>query len=142
MLIEILKKHFLTYIYIWYGWIWTNKIVTFQKILALLNVEVSSSPNSLLLYAIAFWSETNKSSLSQIFLKIGVLKSFANFTGKHQCWSLFVVKRLQHRCFSVKFSKFLRILFFTEHLRWLLLNKTTRSFWFIMWRSDTLVISC
>ena len=30
-----------------------------------------------------------RSSRSQIFFKIGVLKNFANFTGKHQCWSLF-----------------------------------------------------
>ena len=49
-----------------------------------------------------------------------VLKNFANFTGKHLCWSLnslnkvsglkewkFIKKRLQHRCFPVKFEKFL-----------------------------------
>ena len=29
-----------------------------------------------------------------MFFKIGVLKSFANFTGKHLCWSLFL-KNLQ-----------------------------------------------
>ena len=27
-----------------------------------------------------------------MFFKIGVLKIFANFTGKHLCWSLFLVK--------------------------------------------------
>ena len=31
-------------------------------------------------------------------------------------------KRLQHRCFPVNFSKFLRTPFLTEHLRWLLLD--------------------
>ena len=31
-------------------------------------------------------------------------------------------KRLQHRCFSVKFAKFLRTTFFTEHLRCLFLS--------------------
>ena len=40
-----------------------------------------------------------------------VLKSFANFTEKHLCWSLFLIKiikkRLQHRCFPVKFADFL-----------------------------------
>ena len=30
-------------------------------------------------------------------------------------------KRLWHRCFPVNFAKFLRTLFFTEHLQWLLL---------------------
>ena len=30
-----------------------------------------------------------RSSRSEIFLKIGVHKSFAYFTGKHLCWRLF-----------------------------------------------------
>ena len=29
--------------------------------------------------------EKNRSSRSQMFFKIGVLKNLANFTGKHQC---------------------------------------------------------
>ena len=33
-----------------------------------------------------------RSSRLQIFFKIGVLKNFANFTGKHMCWSLFLKK--------------------------------------------------
>ena len=28
-------------------------------------------------------------SQSQMFFKLGVLKNFANFIGKHLCWSLF-----------------------------------------------------
>ena len=32
------------------------------------------------------------SSRAQIFFKIGVLKNFANFIGKHLCWSLFLIK--------------------------------------------------
>ena len=45
-----------------------------------------------------------------------VLKNFGNFTGKHLCRSLFLIKlqacnfvkkRLQHKCFPVKFTKFL-----------------------------------
>ena len=54
-----------------------------------------------------------------MFFKIDALKSFRNFTGKHLSWSLFLKnldaeglqlyqKRLQHRCFSMKFAKFLR----------------------------------
>ena len=34
----------------------------------------------------------NRSWRSQTFLKIGVLKNFAIFTGKHACWSLFLIK--------------------------------------------------
>ena len=63
-----------------------------------------------------------RSSRSQMFLKISVLKNFANLTGKHLCWSLFLIqtlldsvdsvkKRLQHRCYLVKLAKFLRWLF-------------------------------
>ena len=47
-----------------------------------------------------------------MFLKIGVLKNFGDFTGKHLCWSLracnHIKKRLQHSCFPVKFAEFLR----------------------------------
>ena len=32
-----------------------------------------------------------RSSRSQMFFKIGVLKNFANFTGKHLCWSRFLM---------------------------------------------------
>ena len=49
-------------------------------------------------------------------------------------------KRLQHRCFPVKSAKVLRTPFFTGHLWWLLLNKSRRSLWFIVRRSDALVI--
>ena len=72
-----------------------------------------------------------KSSRSQMFVKIDVLKIFTNCTGKHLCRSLFLIKlkacnfikkRLQYRCFPKKFAKFLRTPFFTEHLWWLLLS--------------------
>ena len=71
--------------------------------------KISSRPSSLLLFAIVFWGETNRTGLSQLFLKIDGLKNFANFTEKHQCWSLFLIKlhawrRLQHRCFPVNFE--------------------------------------
>ena len=56
-----------------------------------------------------------------------VLKNFADFTGKHLCWSLFLIKlyapgncikkKLQYRCFPEKSAKFLRTTFFTEHLQ-------------------------
>ena len=73
-----------------------------------------------------------RSCRSQMFFKKGVLKNFANFTGKHLCCSLFLIKfqasglqrfkkKLQHRSFPVKFAKFLRAPIFTKHLRWLLL---------------------
>ena len=50
-------------------------------------------------------------SSKQVFLKISGLQGCS-----------FIKKRLQQRCFPVKFEKFLRTHFFTEHLRWLLLN--------------------
>ena len=54
-----------------------------------------------------------RSSHQRCSVKKGVLKNFANFTGKHLCWSLlqacnFIKKRLQHWCFHVKFATFLR----------------------------------
>ena len=65
---------------------------------------------------------------AEVFCKKWVLRNFAKFTGKRLCKSLFfnkvacwgrrflLKKRLWHRCFPVNFAKFLRILFFTEHL--------------------------
>ena len=56
-----------------------------------------------------------RSSGSQMFLKIGVLKNFAIFAEKQLCWSLFLItlqacnvtkKRLQHSCFSVSIANF------------------------------------
>ena len=38
-----------------------------------------------------------RSGRSQMFLKIGVLKKFAIFTGKRLCWSLFLIKLLDFR---------------------------------------------
>ena len=61
----------------------------------------------------------------EMFFKIGALKNFAKFIGKHQCQSLrpenLLKKRLWHRCFPMNFVKILRTPFFTKHLRWLLL---------------------
>ena len=71
-----------------------------------------------------------KSSRSQIPFKTGVLKNFAIFTGKHLCWSLFLIKFLFNKVslqmtptqvLSYEYCKIVRNSFFTEHLRWLLL---------------------
>ena len=43
-----------------------------------------------------------RSSHRRCSVKKGVLKNVTNFTEKHLCW------KLQHRCFPVKFAKFLR----------------------------------
>ena len=63
---------------------------------------------------------SNRSSHRRCFVKNVALKNFANFTGRHLCWSLFLIKlqafrpatlikkRIEHRCFPVKFTKFLR----------------------------------
>ena len=76
------------------------------------------------------WLSFVRSSRSQMFLKIDVLKNFANFTEKNLCcnnkvslrnkvsglkvWNV-MKKRLQRRCFPVKFQKLLRALFFLQN---------------------------
>ena len=47
----------------------------------------------------------SRSSHSQMFFKIGVLKSFAIFTGLKAC--NYIKDRFQPRCFHEKFAKFL-----------------------------------
>ena len=46
--------------------------------------------------------------------------------GLHTC--NFIKERLQHGCFPVKFTRFLRTTFFTEHLRWLLVKSIRFSY--------------
>ena len=38
-----------------------------------------------------------RNSRSKMFFKIGGLKNFAIFTGKHLCWSLFLIKFYQYK---------------------------------------------
>ena len=75
---------------------------------------------------------TLRSSLSQIFFKIGVLKNFAIFTGKCRklleylynkvaglqvMYVFFIKKRFQHRCFLVNIPKFLNLLGYLVQVR-------------------------
>ena len=70
--------------------------------------------------------EGYRSSCSQMVFKVGVLKGFAIFRGKHLSWSLFLVrfmkKRPQPLCFPVNIAKIFRTTFFIERLWWLLLK--------------------
>ena len=57
-----------------------------------------------------------RSSRSQMFFKIDVVKEIAICIGKHLCWSLFSAcnfakMRLQHSCFPVNIGLFLRTAF-------------------------------
>ena len=75
-----------------------------------------------------------RSSCAEVFCNKVVLRNFTKFTGKHLCQSLFFNKvaglrlatllkeRLWYSCFPVSFVKFLRTLFLTEHLWWLLIK--------------------
>ena len=54
-----------------------------------------------------------------MFFKIDVPKNFAIFTGRHLCWSLFLIKlqafikkRLRHRCFPLNIAKIFKNSFF------------------------------
>ena len=81
-----------------------------------------------------------KKKYFKVLYKIGVLKNFAKFTGKHLYWILFfnkvtglrhaalLKKRLRHMCFPVNFAKFLRTPFLQNTSRWLLLNIKENAF--------------
>ena len=77
-----------------------------------------------------------RSTRSQMFFKVRVLKSYAIFAGKPELESLFdkvpvlqvcnfIKNKLPQRCFPVNIAKFLRTAFFIEHFRWLFLPFTT-----------------
>ena len=52
----------------------------------------------------------SRNSHQRYSAKEGALKNLRNFTGKHLCWSLLLIKvwsLFQRRCFPKKFAKFL-----------------------------------
>ena len=72
----------------------------------------------------------NRSSCSQMFFKIVVLKNFTIFTGKPLRWSLFAghqacnfIKNTPAQIFFVNIAKIFKTTFFREHFWWLLLKK-------------------
>ena len=71
---------------------------------------------------IGLFYEVKELTIKQIliFLQAVVHKCLSKSVFLKTC--NFIKKRLQHRCFPVKFAQFLRIPFFTGHLRWLLLS--------------------
>ena len=90
---------------------------------------------------LTFNNTVDRSSRWQMYFKIGVLKNFAIFTGKHLCWSIFLIKLLAWNSATL-FKRdsntvfFLWILrnfykqhFFMEHLRWLLLRGEIGAFY-------------
>ena len=72
--------------------------------------------------SLVFIKNICRSIRSQMFFKIGALKNFAIFTGKHLCWSLFLIKLQAFRCFPMNIAKFLRAAFFIENFHCLLLQ--------------------
>ena len=72
-----------------------------------------------------FKSGLSEAATRGALLKKSVLKNFANHTGKHLCWSLFLIKlqaynfikkRLQH-LFSSEICEIFNNIYFEEHLR-------------------------
>ena len=53
------------------------------------------------IFLLQFMMPFSKSSRFQMFFQVGVLKTFEIFTGKHLCWSLFLI-RCSHWTCSIK----------------------------------------
>ena len=82
-------------------------------------------------YLLLMWEY--RSSRRRCSVKEGVLKDSANFTEKHLCWSLFLIKlqafrpvtllkRKPNQVFSCEICEMFKNTFFIEHIRWLLLK--------------------
>ena len=98
-----------------------------------LNLDISNLNNSTDVWSIMFRVSNPEAVVPRCSVKKGVLRNFAEFTGKHLSQSLFFNKvaglSLQfyykgdwHKCFPVNFVKLLRTPFVTEHLWWLIWN--------------------
>ena len=62
-----------------------------------------------------------RSSRCQMFFKIGVPKNFVTFTGKHLCWSLFLItlqafRLIPIRVFSCEYCEIFKNTYFEEYL--------------------------
>ena len=85
-------------------------------------------PSNGLIFLRCLGAVVRRCSSKQVFLKFSKISQentcvgvfFNKVTGLQTC--NFLKKRLQYRCFRVKFPKFLITSFFIEHLRWLLLG--------------------
>ena len=92
-----------------------------------------------LIQAMDLFSEAHRSSCSEMFFKIVVLKIFDNFTrnicvgvffnkvtGPQAC--NFLKKKLQHKCFLVKFLRFSITFFYSTFFLQQLLLKTVKNY--------------
>ena len=75
--------------------------------------------------------EHSRTAASKAVVRMcSVKKVLLKFSGLHAC--NLIKKRLQHRCFSVNFAKFLRTPVFVEHLRWLLLLLLDKNTYYVI----------
>ena len=100
-----------------YSWVFKRFMFSF------IFEKTSSSLPMLFVHTGKCSSENLRSSRSQMFFEIGVLKNFPMLAKKHLCSSLFLIKlgpwrsvfllktRFQHRCFPVNIPEFLRAAF-------------------------------
>ena len=70
---------------------------------------------SFLLLALLSWKVYFRSSHLRCSVRIGVLRNFAKFTGKHLSQSLFFKKETLAQVFSCEFCETSKNTFFTEH---------------------------
>ena len=53
----------------------------------------------------------------EVFFKKDIFKNLANLTGKHLCWSLFLISLQANTHFPVKLAKIFKSTYSEEHLR-------------------------
>ena len=79
--------------------------------------------------------------VSQISHENAYVRVPFNKVAGRKAWNI-IKRRLQHRCFPVKFAKILRTPFFIEHLRWLLPEMERESFHVLLpWFSQMLCLT-
>ena len=85
----------------------------------------------------------DRSSHRRCSIEKGVLKTFAKFTGKHLCQSLFFIKKeTLAKVFSCEFCKIFKNTFFIEHLRASASDLTQKPFNSYPYFTHSFVIVC
>ena len=89
------------------------------SVMKALNTSLGASvlfPMEFLLVSLTTIRSHQGSNHQRCSVKKGVLKKIANFTGKHLCWSFFLIK-LQLRLLSYEICEIFKNTYFEEHLR-------------------------
>ena len=95
LILSLYKKilSFYLVVFVWFAWLLSRMLKSLATLSSLISLLLSKQKNSFFKIYIANIRFEFRSSHQRCSIKKAVLRYFAVFTGKHLCWSLFLIKR-------------------------------------------------